>query len=110
MTLPYTLDDGTGSRARLGLIVLQTDETLETEARSAFDLPGVALFHTRIANDLTVTEETLTAMRDRLPAAAAMLPTPPPSIPSATAAHRRPRTSARTRSKPWSGRITRTPT
>ena len=33
VALDFTTDDGLGARARLGLIVLETDQTIEAEAR-----------------------------------------------------------------------------
>lgn len=71
--LPFGTDDGFGSRARIGLIVLESDQTIEAEARM-LDLPGVDFYHSRIPNSLEVTSETLTEMEQRLPAAAALLP------------------------------------
>lgn len=73
IVLPWQADGGVGTRGRLGLIVLASDLTVETELRQ-LPLDGVAIHHSRIPNDLHVTPETLTAMRDRLPAAAALLP------------------------------------
>ncbi len=71
--LPFVTDEGFGARARIGLILLETDQTLEVEAR-ALSLDGVAFYHSRIQNDAEVNADTLTAMGDRLPAAAALLP------------------------------------
>ncbi len=68
-------DGGLGARARLGLIVLRTDQTVEHEGRQVMAaLDGVALYHARIDNDFTITPETLMAMKPRIPAAAALLP------------------------------------
>lgn len=72
--LSFTTDSGFGARARIGLVVLQTDQTLETEFRDLTHVPGVSCYHTRIANESTTNEDTLTAMAADLPAAAAMLP------------------------------------
>lgn len=72
--LSYTLDAGFGERARIGLVVLQTDQTLETEFRDLTHLPGVSCYHTRIPNEATTNEDTLTAMAADLPSAAALLP------------------------------------
>lgn len=74
MKLVCEFDKGSASRASLGLIVLQGDETIESEFRSLFDLPGVGLFHARIASDERVTPETLKQMAMRIPATAALLP------------------------------------
>ena len=71
MTLSYTLEKPRA--ASLGLIVLETDETLENEARGA--IPSEAsLHHTRIYSAPTVTPETLAAMEAKLPEAAATFP------------------------------------
>jgi len=74
MKLPYSLDGGAGSVAAVGLVVLQTDETMESELRGVFDHPGLGLYHSRIAMEAAVTAETLDRMRDDLPRAAALLP------------------------------------
>ena len=71
--LPFDTDDGFGSRARIGLIVLASDQTIEAEARM-LELPGVDFYHSRIPNSMEVTPETLTDMERRLPEAAALLP------------------------------------
>ncbi len=71
--LAFESDEGFGHRARIGLIVLESDQTVEAELRR-IDLKGVDWYHTRIANQLDVTRETLTAMEEGLPAAAALLP------------------------------------
>lgn len=71
--LQFEIDEGFGPRAMIGLILLETDRTLEVEARQ-LDLDGVAFYHSRIPNEAEVTAETLTAMEARLPAAAALLP------------------------------------
>jgi maleate isomerase len=67
--MPHRLDRGIAARAALGLIVLATDQTIEHEFRRLLDLPGVALYQSRIQNDASITPETLRAMADRLVAA-----------------------------------------
>jgi len=74
MPLPYTLDRGYGAEARLGLIVLSTDETIENEARGVVDRPGIALMHARIPAHAEVTTETLALMEAEMPDTAARLP------------------------------------
>jgi len=74
MKLDFETDAGSGSRARLGLIVLQTDETIEDEIRRLVDVEGVLLHCTRIPSDPEVVPDTLAAMAAELPAAADMLP------------------------------------
>ncbi len=71
--LSFETDQGYGARARIGLIVLQSDQTIEAEARM-MDIDGVAFYHSRIPNDTEVTPRSLTAMEQRLPVAAGLLP------------------------------------
>lgn len=74
MKLAFATDDGMGTAAALGLIVLPADETLENEMRAMMPEPGVALFHSRIAMPPEVTTETLAGMAEALPDAVGMLP------------------------------------
>ena len=46
--LAHRLDQGLGSRLRIGLIELATDQTSEHEFRRLFALPGVDFYHSRI--------------------------------------------------------------
>jgi maleate isomerase len=72
--LPHELDAGLGERARLGLIVLATDQTIEHEWRQILGaLDGVALYQSRIWNDARITPETLAAMEGRLAESAAVI-------------------------------------
>ncbi len=73
-TLNFTTDDGLGQRARIGLIVLQSDQTIEHEMAQLLSDEGVALYHARIANDAEVTPESLRQMEIDLPRTAALLP------------------------------------
>ncbi|MAO27525.1 Asp/Glu racemase [Roseovarius sp.] len=73
-TLGFATDEGLGSNARIGLIVLQTDQTMEHELSGLLHDEGVALYHARIPNDTEVTPETLRRMEQDLPTAAALLP------------------------------------
>ena len=74
--LPFETETFIGKRARLGLISLATDYTIEHEYRTVLaHLPGVALYTARIANEVTVTPATLADMEQRLtPTAATLLP------------------------------------
>jgi maleate isomerase len=74
MDFDYTLDAPLGSRATLGLIVLQADETLEHEFRRLFPTEGVALYVSRVPSGTDVTPDTLAQMETALPAAATLLP------------------------------------
>ncbi|MCB1380184.1 MAG: aspartate/glutamate racemase family protein [Alphaproteobacteria bacterium] len=67
--LPFETDGGIASRARIGLIVLATDFTIEHEWRKIVTpLSGVALYQSRILNDAQITPETLRAMEPRIAA------------------------------------------
>jgi len=68
--LPFATDNGIAARARIGLMVLATDYTIEHEWRQIMaGLPGVALYESRILNDTQITPETLRAMEPRIAAA-----------------------------------------
>lgn len=60
--LPFTTQMEIGSVARIGLIVLSSDYTIENEYRQVFTQPGVDVFHARISNAPNITPETLAAM------------------------------------------------
>ena len=60
--MAYEMDAGVYARAAIGLIVLASDQTVEHEFRRIFDLPGVALYQSRIYNDPNITPETPKAM------------------------------------------------
>lgn len=64
--LPFTTASVIGARARIGLVVLASDYTIEHEFRAMINVPGVDLFMARIANDPMVTPETLAAMEPLL--------------------------------------------
>ena len=61
--MAYELEDAIGYRARIALIVLGSDRTIEHEFRRILDIPGVAFYESRIKNDAEVTPETLAASR-----------------------------------------------
>jgi maleate isomerase len=72
--LPYTLTGPIGSRASLGLVVLQADEVIEQDFRRLFRDPEIALYVTRIPSGADLTGATLAAMEAALPRAAGLLP------------------------------------
>ena len=72
--LSFETDEGFGARGRIGLVVLESDQTIEAEAR-LLELPGVDWYHARIPMESEVTPTTLTDMEARLPEAAGLLPT-----------------------------------
>lgn len=72
--LPFDLDGGAAPRARLGLVALTSDYTLEHEFNAVLaTLPGLGLFTTRVANSPTITPASLRAMGPRIAAAAATI-------------------------------------
>ena len=70
----FTTDTGAGSRARIGLLVLESDQTMEWEMRLMTHLSGVSVYHSRLANDVVVTPKTLAKMDAELPISAKLLP------------------------------------
>jgi maleate isomerase len=70
----FDLDQGYGGAAKLGLIVLSSDETLENEARHVLAGRDVSLVHARIKAEADVTPEALKMMEKRLPEVAQLLP------------------------------------
>lgn len=73
--LEFATDDGLGARARLGLIVLQTDQTIEHEFAGIFGMQDdVALYAARIPNAMEVSPDTLRQMAIDLPHTAGLLP------------------------------------
>lgn len=71
--MAFQLDGGIAHRARIGLIVLATDHTIEHEFRQIYRLDGVALYESRIANSSEITAATLAEMERGLAAAAAVI-------------------------------------
>ena len=72
MRLDFESDGGACADGAFGLIVLQTDLTMEPELRGVFG--GYGLYHTRIPNAPEVTPETLAAMEREMPRTASLLP------------------------------------
>lgn len=71
--MPFELDDGVGHRARIGLIVLASDLTVEYELRKVMNLRGVALYGSRLSCAPTITPETLRNMEREIPRAADLI-------------------------------------
>ena len=77
-TLDCALDGGASSRAAIGLIVLATDQTMELEFRTLVPTDGVALYCTRVLNDVEITPDTLRAIVPRIaPATELIMPGSP---------------------------------
>ncbi len=60
--MPFEMDAGLGEKARIGLIVLSSDYTIEHEFRQILNIPGVAFYESRIPNSPDVNPATLAAM------------------------------------------------
>ena len=58
----------------LGLVALQSDETIEQDFRRLFPSPNVAIYVTRVPSAPEVTRATLAQMEGDLPGAAALFP------------------------------------
>ena len=71
--IPFEVDDGIAGRARIGLIVLASDHTVEHEFRQVVTMPGVALYEARIPNSPTITPDTLRAMAQHISERAALI-------------------------------------
>lgn len=74
MKLDFETDGGIGFNATLGVIVLETDETLEPEFARMMYLDGVALYHSRILMVADIRPETLGRMERDLPASTRLFP------------------------------------
>ena len=72
--LSFKIDKGAGEKARIGLLVLESDQSLEWEMRQITNIPGVSIYHSRLENDPIVTGENLAIMEKQLPVAAKLLP------------------------------------
>lgn len=72
--LPYTLEADDPTQLPMGLVVLESDETIEGEFRQIFaDFPN-PLYVTRITSSTEVTPKTLGAMEGHLSQASNLLP------------------------------------
>ena len=74
MSVSYELTGPIGSLAALGLVVLQTDETIEHDFRRIFTSPDIALYVTRLPMAAELTPDAITDMEAELGAAARLLP------------------------------------
>lgn len=72
--LPFETDRGVGSSAALGLLVLETDQTIEDEFRTIWPANGVALYAARLHNSPHITPETLREMEDLIAPATELMP------------------------------------
>jgi maleate isomerase len=71
---PYVLQED--QLPRLGLIVLQVDETIEQDFRRLFPPKWVRLHVSRVPSGAELTPDTIATMESALPAAVSLLPAP----------------------------------
>jgi len=71
--LPYELCDGVGNGAKIGMVVLSSDYTVDYEFRQVFGDPiigdSIGIYQTRVENSPEVTPQTLAAMELKIPVA-----------------------------------------
>jgi maleate isomerase len=72
--MAFETDGGIGTKAALGLLVLETDQTIEDEFRFLLPDTGVALYGARLHNDAKITPETLAEMEARVVPTVNLLP------------------------------------
>ena len=70
----YKLGPPIGHKARLGLVVLQSDETLEYDLRRLLPEQGVALYTSRVPSGAEVSTDSLAKMGSSLTHSAQLLP------------------------------------
>jgi maleate isomerase len=71
--LPFSTHMVIGEKARIGLVVLATDYTVEHEFRQIITEPGIDVFAARIANEVSVTPKTLSDMGPRITDTASLI-------------------------------------
>ena len=74
MKFDFQLSSDENSPPPMGLIVLQVDETIESEFQEAFRTTKNQIFVTRIPSGLEVTAQTLTSMEQHITTSAKLLP------------------------------------
>ncbi len=73
LDLPHEIDGGVGARAKIGLIVLANDHTMEFELSQVFPGPDVAMYAARIECAPQITPENLADMEGRIAGAASLI-------------------------------------
>ena len=74
LELDFQTDAGVGKRAALGLLVLETDQTIEDEFRAIWPRDAVALYAARLHNDVQITSKTLKEMEELIEPTTQLLP------------------------------------
>ena len=65
--LPYDLGPGIGYKAKIGMVVLSSDYTVDFEFQQVFNDPAFGIYQSRVENSTQVTPETLAAMEAKIP-------------------------------------------
>jgi maleate isomerase len=73
LDFPFVADAGLAARARIGVVVLASDHTLEHEFQEMVAQPGVALHFSRIANSPIITPDSLAAMEHSIASQSAVI-------------------------------------
>lgn len=71
--IPFTEGEGIGSVAKIGVVVLASDYTIDHEFRKIFTDPKVEYYSARIENSPQVTPATLAAMELKIPEAVSLI-------------------------------------
>ncbi len=71
--LAFRTDAGIAPRARIGLVALASDQTIESEFRQTVAQPGIGLYESRIYNANRITPETLRAMEREIGVGAGLI-------------------------------------
>jgi maleate isomerase len=71
--MPFVLDKGIAHRARIGLVVLATDNTLEHEFRQMLRIDGVAFYESRIPSPIDINPASLAEMEKEIAAATSVI-------------------------------------
>lgn len=71
--LPFELDRGIAHRARIGLVVLATDNTLEHEFRQMLQIDGIAFYEARLPSPIDINPTTLKEMEKEIATATGLI-------------------------------------
>ena len=71
--MPYDLDEGLGTRVRIGLAALAGNQVTEHEFRRSLDIDGVEFYTSRLADSVTINPETLRETEQHLANAVSLI-------------------------------------
>ncbi len=67
--LPYELNAGIGHAAKIGMVLLSSDYTIDYEFRQVFTDDSIGIYQTRLQNSPEITPQSLAAMEKKIPTA-----------------------------------------